>query len=377
MSSPSDEKTTAETGSAPVESQPTEAVAATAAPKEGDAKPKAERNPMERLLVRGLIGVLLAFAAVEGAARYGYGRTLAGLSDAAEADDKGEEMTQAEFRSSVLAGLPSTQDEGRAIVCRWFSLVKHYEIRVEFSDEDPPILLGHSTPNAEEDPIFARREPDDDASDDGMGDDMTDDGGAGDGGDGSDDESVAGDGGRGPGGGPPGGGGRGRRRRGLVGVLANEDVMAKLDLDDDTRAALDAALESGAPMGGGPGGERPSLEERREREQALEAKVSEVLGPERYAIVRRHLLRELGVAALQREDVAAELGFSEDQQMKITEIAESASERRRELFAAGEDRDRAEVFAEMQQMQEESLAEALAVLDDQQRADWEAMVAVE
>lgn len=373
MSAPSDDTAPADTPETSGESATTTTAESSA--REAAAKP--ERNSAERLLVWGLIGVLLCVVAVEGAARYGYGSTLSALNEAAEADNEGAELTIQEFRSKVLAGAPTTEDDGNKLVCRWFSLVKTYEIAVTFSDDDPPIVLSHETADAPPEEFIVRNsEPadEDQPIDDGDGDSPADGGSDGDlprrpGG-------AGGDAGPGPGGPGGGGGRRGRPRRGLAAVLENEEVVAALELDDATKTALEEAVSAGG-QGGGPGGERPSPEERAEREREQEAKVAEVLGPEKFEIVRRRLIRDLGVRALSREDVATELGLDEEQQTKLADLAEAAGEKRRELFASAQEIGRDEVMAKMRELGEESLTESLAVLSDEQRERWDALVAEE
>jgi hypothetical protein len=102
-----------------------------------EVKESKPRNPVERVIVWGLIVVLLALVAVEGAAKFGYSRTLNNIEAAfarSESAD-GQPVMMADM-DQLLSGFPakSVAPGGYedTATYRWPSLVKDYGLHVVY-----------------------------------------------------------------------------------------------------------------------------------------------------------------------------------------------------------------------------------------------------
>lgn len=95
------------------------------------------RNPVERAIVWGLIVVLLAFAGVEGAARWGYSRTIGNIEAAVAQSEtaKGQPVTMEQVEQ-LVAGFPQKSivrgDFESTVTYRWPSLAKKYGAHVVY-----------------------------------------------------------------------------------------------------------------------------------------------------------------------------------------------------------------------------------------------------
>lgn len=179
-----------------------------------------------------------------------------------------------------------------------------------------------------------------------------------------------GPGGRGPGGPPDGQ--RGRRGRG------NNEALRLTPAE----WFFVQAQQPGQPGGRGRGGFGPITEEqraeferqRRERAKEEREKLAEILLPHQLKRLTEIYLQLAGVAALQDDDIAAELGITEAQKAKIAEVQaanrEEMGERMRELFQGG---NREEIQAKMQELRRAADAKVLAVLTPEQQKKFEEM----
>jgi hypothetical protein len=231
--------------------------------------------------------------------------------------------------------------------------------------------------------------------------------------------------GRGGRGGPPGGG---FFRPTLMGLLQIDEVRKELELADEQVAEIQKVQEElrakyPFPFGGrgdggrgpggegdrnrrGPGNDRGSLadpaqwyfvqqnqqpgegrrrgfgggfseedrarfeQQRRERAKEEKARLSEILLPEQMKRLNEIYIQQLGVGALQDEDVAKELGISESQMAKLSEVRQQNEDSfraaARDLFSPDGDREANRAKAEA--MRKANDAKLLAVLSrDQQR----------
>jgi len=109
--------------------------------------PKA-RNPVERVVVWGLILGLVAIVGVEAFARVGYSNSLNSLQAAMEADSDGDTLMVEEIPAHI-SGAPSRQvdEEQRIITYHWSGLLKDYgNIQLSYSQENE--VLGLKTADA-------------------------------------------------------------------------------------------------------------------------------------------------------------------------------------------------------------------------------------
>lgn len=118
--------------------------------------PARNRNPVERLVVWGLIVVLLAIAAREAVARFGYTNSLNSLQAAMEADNDGHTLMLDKVPDHV-SGMPAREvDEAQRVVTyHWRGLLKDYgSIHLQYSSDNE--VLGLLTADAPpEEPIAA------------------------------------------------------------------------------------------------------------------------------------------------------------------------------------------------------------------------------
>jgi hypothetical protein len=106
---------------------------------------KRKRNPVEVVLVWGLIGVLCVVALIELAAKLSYDRALAGLTNARAQQTRNDPFT----RSDALASVPrkpvetTTEVDGaerKTYVWTWFSLFKTYRIELYVTAKDDYVI---------------------------------------------------------------------------------------------------------------------------------------------------------------------------------------------------------------------------------------------
>ena len=167
------------------------------------------------------------------------------------------------------------------------------------------------------------------------------------------------------------------------------EVQKELSITDEQRKELRQELATLRPEGGGDrGGLRDlSEDERRERMEAMRAQMEEVakksdaaiakvLMPEQVKRLKELQLQRQGVAALGRPDVSEKLSLTDEQKTKIREALEAG---RPDFSAFGNLRDASEderrkAMEEMRAKREKAEADAMAVLDAEQKAVWESMV---
>lgn len=237
-------------------------------------QPATPRNPAEKLLVWGGIGILLIIVAIEGRAKLGYDGSVAALTAAVEADEN--ELTfdaaQGLMRLGPTRSGPREEKNLKVYDFSWFSLFKpgQYVITMHVDDNAEKDANGNAVahmikfvtvaPPEEEEPDVPI-EPD--SPSDAYDSSAYGGGGGGTGG--------AGAGMGGGGGGAPGGGGARRPnpvREALDldgdGTLSAEELakaaesLAKLDQDGDgALAAAEMAPPPREDAGGSPGGGAP------------------------------------------------------------------------------------------------------------------------
>jgi Spy/CpxP family protein refolding chaperone len=187
--------------------------------------------------------------------------------------------------------------------------------------------------------------------------------------------------------------GRGRGRGGFGGpgfggpgmLLGNPQVQKELKLtEDQTKKVGEMQQEMFAGFGGGGGGQNLTDEERQKRREEFQKKAEEntkkmlaLLDADQTARLKQIQLWVGGVASLStNEEAAKELKLTDDQKEALKTINEEAGKKRQELFTGGfggseeEQAQRREKFASLQKETEE---ECLAVLTDEQKAQFNKM----
>ena len=117
---------------------------------------KPPRNPVERIVVWGGIGLLLVVVMLEFRAQRGYAQTLDALNTYATNEEHETTLGEA---MQVLALSPAVSDPVLSgpynhIDCTWFSLCKNgqYRITLVCSRDKEPVLLSFTTPNPPPEP---------------------------------------------------------------------------------------------------------------------------------------------------------------------------------------------------------------------------------
>jgi hypothetical protein len=112
-----------------------------------------------------------------------------------------------------------------------------------------------------------------------------------------------------------------------------------------------------------------------ESQKALAKQVDEVLMPNQRDRLKQITVQAQGTGALSDEEVAKELGLSDDQEKQIQQVRQEAAEKMRENFrpGAGGDGDREARREQFQKAQKETDDKVLAVLTSEQRDKFEKM----
>jgi hypothetical protein len=129
------------------------------------------------------------------------------------------------------------------------------------------------------------------------------------------------------------------------------------------------------PRGGGQRGDRdPAQMQAQQAEQ--EKKLKAILDEKQWVRFNQLRLQQEGANALLREDVAKQVGLSQDQQNSLREIQRGAMESMREaMMAAREsgDMDREQMQAMFEKSRKETEAKMLGVLTEPQKLKWTEM----
>lgn len=190
----------------------------------------------------------------------------------------------------------------------------------------------------------------------------------------------------GPGPGGPGGGMFGGADP-LMGLLMSEKVRGEINLLPDQEEALKKLREQTAgsnerpdfDFGSASESERRAFfekmqQQRRESEKQTREKLEEVLGPDQLARLEEISLQVRGTGALGDPEVAAALNVTPEQKAKFesirAEMEAAMRDRMRELFQSN---DRDKMREEFQKARKEMDEKMLAVLNDEQRQQFEEM----
>src|SRR5262245_26717840 len=181
-------------------------------------------------------------------------------------------------------------------------------------------------------------------------------------------------GGRGGGGGPPGGGRRGgNNNEGALNVLPGQTYFVALQEQNQQRGRGGGNFQPPTPE------QMAEFEKQRlERTREEKAKLAEILLPNQLKRLNEIFVQVNGVAALQDEEIAKELGISDAQKAKLTEVRaanqEAIGAMMRELFqGGGGGGDRDANRAKIDEARKAGDAKVLAVLTADQQKKFEVM----
>lgn len=348
-----------------------------------DAPAKPARNPVERMLVWGVIAIGLVIVGIEARARIGYNTTFSAIKQKlAEVDASGEpdaalSMNDAHklaaFSPKVYAVVevpPAKFGDARVWHNKltWFSLAKTYELTLvmdgDQDGEQTVLEIETANPPKEEEPEMVASTKGEGMPDEGMGEH---------------DPGAAGGppaGGAGPGG---GGGGGGRRLPGMAGLMTNEAVAAELNLTEEQQAKIASLQEilqveaTGIREIFGRMRDADESEQVQLREQAgtiqagidTKAKdaLNEILDEAQMTRLQQISWQQSRESPLLTDEVAAIIALTDDQRTQLKGVSE-------ELSAAMESAERSERGAIRDAFKEKYLA----VLTEQQQTQWSALL---
>ncbi|MBI1314330.1 hypothetical protein GC176_23795 [bacterium] len=332
------------------------------------------RSPIEKV-VWGIIALVILGLGLELYAKTSYEKTMATLDDVFNhaspetqrlSDVRHQIVGLTQFAEPVQSGNSSTQEE---IEVSWVSPWKKYSVTlvVEKGDDDP--VVAWYKMGADNWVVDLNEPADGSATADPQG--MMAGGGsmpAGMAGGGPPSHDAQADGGGGSGGGS-GGEGRGRGPRGLLGMLAEEAVIAEINLTPEQTEKLDGlaetlqvdfrSLQDASPE------ERAAVMEKSRTD--TEAAVKGVLDEKQFGRVWQIDLQRAGLAALGRKNVASQLNLSDEQSAELAGILADADAAR---TAARETQNFA-AFGEIREQTEQKIQD---LLTDEQKSQWKELL---
>lgn len=169
--------------------------------------------------------------------------------------------------------------------------------------------------------------------------------------------------------------GRGRGMGGAMRLrlLNAAEVQTALKLDDGQKSKI-SKINADLPIQAGGNQGNLSQEERTQRREkfaAAEQEALKVLTPEQTERLDQISLQVRGASALTDEKVAEKLKITADQKQKLEDIQRQTGEKMRAIFQGGGDREAN--MKKVTELREESSKQALAVLSDEQRGQFEKM----
>ena len=152
-------------------------------------------------------------------------------------------------------------------------------------------------------------------------------------------------------------------------LLNAPEVQTALKLDDGQKSKL-TKINADLPTQGG-GGNLSEEERTKRREQfaSAEQEAVKVLTPEQTERLDQISLQVRGASALTDEKVAEKLKITADQKQKLEDIQRQTREKMGAIFQGGGDREAN--MKKFTELREESSKQALAVLSDEQRGQFE------
>lgn len=109
-----------------------------------DAKPK--RNPVERMLVWGLILIGVVIASTEGVARFSYSMSLNALQERVHDDEEGDGSNPLTLSGveQLIVGFPKKESGNKTVTYRFKGLVKEFGA-IHLPHDEDGLVLGLQT----------------------------------------------------------------------------------------------------------------------------------------------------------------------------------------------------------------------------------------
>jgi len=134
------------------------------------ASEKPSRNPLEKMVVWGVIAIGLVIVGIEARGKLGYDQTLSGLSqkmkEIDESGDDSQALTYDSAQSYLKFGPTISEEEpfGRLRKSRtleWFSLAKEYKMKLILDEDGTLLFVETSKPPEEPEPEMTPETDDD------------------------------------------------------------------------------------------------------------------------------------------------------------------------------------------------------------------------
>jgi Spy/CpxP family protein refolding chaperone len=161
----------------------------------------------------------------------------------------------------------------------------------------------------------------------------------------------------------------------MVGLLRSPQVQQELKLTDQQKQQLEQLGEQWREKMRGLRDLPP--EERRQKVQGmraeLEKQLSQILNEQQMKRLKQIALQVEGYAALERPEIADQVGLTKEQRQKIRDILRQADEKRREAFQQGQG-DRQAAFQRMREIRQWVDGEIEKLLTAEQKKKWQELV---
>jgi Spy/CpxP family protein refolding chaperone len=158
----------------------------------------------------------------------------------------------------------------------------------------------------------------------------------------------------------------------MVGLLRSPQVQQELKLTDQQKQQLEQLGEQWREKMRGLRDLPP--EERRQKVQGMRAEVekpiSQILNEQQMKRLKQIALQVEGYAALERPEIADQVGLTKEQRQKIRDILRQAGEKRREAFQQGRS-DRQAAFQRMREIRQWVDGEIEKLLTPEQKKKWQ------
>jgi Spy/CpxP family protein refolding chaperone len=161
----------------------------------------------------------------------------------------------------------------------------------------------------------------------------------------------------------------------MLGLLRSQQVQQELKLTDQQRQRLEQLGEQWREKMRGLRDLPP--EERRQKVEGMRAEVEKqlatILNEQQMKRLKQIALQVEGYAALERPEIADQVGLTKEQRQKIRDILRQADEKRREAFQQGQG-DRQAAFQRMREIRQWVDGEIEKLLTAEQKKKWQELV---
>jgi Spy/CpxP family protein refolding chaperone len=161
----------------------------------------------------------------------------------------------------------------------------------------------------------------------------------------------------------------------MVGLLRSPQVQQELKLTDQQKQQLEQLGEQWREKMRGLRDLPP--EERRQKGEGMRAEVEKqlatILNEQQMKRLKQIALQVEGYAALERPEIADQVGLTKEQRQKIRDILRQAAEKRREAFQQGQG-DRQAAFQRMREIRQWVDGEIEKLLTAEQKKKWQELV---